>query len=115
LGRWECRVKRDSLADVAYTASNAYDNAEQNIVGERHRHRYEFNDAYAKKFEENGMTIAGRSVIENLAEIIELPRSIHPFFLGTQYHPEYRSRPLKPHPIFLAYLGACMKQAGLVE
>jgi CTP synthase len=104
LGRWDCRVKRDSIADMAYTKYNGYDDPKNKMVGERHRHRYEFNNAYAKQFEEAGLVIAGRSVVENLAEIIELPTSAHPFFVGTQYHPEYRSRPLKPHPIFLSYI-----------
>ncbi|MEK9143766.1 MAG: CTP synthase [Patescibacteria group bacterium] len=110
LGRWECRVKRGSIADGAYTASNAYDKPEEYIVGERHRHRYEFNDAYTKQLEEAGLVIAGRSVVENLVEIIELPKSVHPFFLGTQYHPEYRSRPLAPHPLFLEFLSALKTQ-----
>lgn len=109
LGRWECRVKRGSISDDAYTASNAYDDPDQSIVGERHRHRYEFNDAYAKQLEDKGLVIAGRSTEENLAEIIELPESAHPFFVGTQYHPEYRSRPLSPHPLFLSFINACRK------
>lgn len=104
LGRWECRVKPGTIADRAYMQYNGYDDPNKKIVGERHRHRYEFNDAYAKQFEAAGLVIGGRSVVENLAEIIELPTSVHPFFVGTQYHPEYRSRPLKPHPIFLAYI-----------
>ncbi len=104
LGRWECRVKADSIADAAYMKYHGYDDEVHKIVGERHRHRYEFNDEYAKKVEDAGLAIAGRSVVENLAEIIELPKSVHPFFVGTQYHPEYRSRPLKPHPLFLAYI-----------
>lgn len=107
LGRWECRVKRGSLADDAYTASNAYEKADEYIVGERHRHRYEVNDAYIKQLERGGLVISGRSVVENLVEIIELPTSVHPFFVGTQYHPEYRSRPLEPHPIFLSFINAC--------
>lgn len=104
LGRWECRVKRGTIADRAYIEHNGYDDPKNKIVGERHRHRYEFNDVYAKQFENAGLIIAGRSVVENLAEIVELTKSVHPFFLGTQYHPEYRSRPLNPHPIFLAYI-----------
>ncbi len=114
LGRWECRVKRGSIADQAYSASNAYDNPDEYIVGERHRHRYEVNDAYVKQFEDAGMVIAGRSVVENLVEIIELPKRVHPFFLGTQYHPEYRSRPLAPHPLFLSFIEACAEKAKLV-
>jgi len=110
LGRWECRVGAETIADWSYTKYNAYDNTDKKIVGERHRHRYEFNDAYAKQFEDAGMVIAGRSVVENLVEIIELPKQTHPFFLGTQYHPEYRSRPLAPHPLFLEFLSAIKPQ-----
>ncbi|MEK7588081.1 MAG: CTP synthase [Patescibacteria group bacterium] len=106
LGRWECQVKEGTLADEWYKKWNGYDDPKKKIIGERHRHRYEFNDAYAKQFEEAGLVISGRSVVEHLAEIIELPKSVHPFFLGTQYHPEYRSRPLAPHPLFLAFITA---------
>lgn len=107
LGRWECRVKRGTIADSAYEASRAYDKPDQRIVGERHRHRYEFNNEYAEQFEKAGFVLAGRSVVENLVEIVELPKDAHPFFLGTQYHPEYRSRPLTPHPIFIEFIRAC--------
>lgn len=107
LGRWECHVKEGTIADLSYRKAKAYDKPESRIVGERHRHRYEFNDAYGKKLEEAGLVLAGRSVVENLVEIIELPVNAHPFFLGTQYHPEYRSRPLSPHPIFSEFLQAC--------
>ncbi len=106
LGRWECKVKPNSIADASYIKHKGYDDPKNKIVGERHRHRYEFNDAYAKQFESAGLIIAGRSVVENLAEIIELPRSVHPFFIGTQYHPEYRSRPLKPHALFVEFVAA---------
>lgn len=109
LGRWECRVKEGTRADAAYTKYQAYDDAKKRIIGERHRHRYEFNNAYTKQFEDAGMILSGRSVVENLVEIVELPTHVHPFFLGTQYHPEYRSRPLRPHPIFLEYIAACAK------
>ncbi len=110
LGRWECKVKEGSLSDEAYTKYKAYENLEKRIVGERHRHRYEFNDAYTEQFEKGGMVLAGRSVVENLVEIVELPRDVHPFFVGTQYHPEYRSTPLKPHPIFLEFISAAAKK-----
>jgi CTP synthase len=106
LGRWDCKVKAGTIADGAYMKYHAYDDSVKKIVHERHRHRYEFNDKYAKQMEDAGLIIGGRSVVENLAEIIELPKSVHPFFVGTQYHPEYRSRPLKPHPIFLEYINA---------
>jgi len=106
LGRWECKVKAGTISDESYLKYHAYDSEENKVVGERHRHRYEFNDAYAKQIEDAGMVIAGRSVVENLAEIIELPRDVHPFFVGTQYHPEYRSTPLTPHPLFLEYIAS---------
>jgi CTP synthase len=106
LGRWECNVNEGTIADLSYTKYDAYDDPKKRVVGERHRHRYEFNDAYAEAFEKAGLILGGRSVIENLVEIIELSKSVHPFFVGTQYHPEYRSRPLAPHPLFLEYIDA---------
>jgi len=106
LGRWECKVSQGTIADMCYSKYKAYDNAEARTVWERHRHRYEFNDAFSSNFEKGGMILAGRSVVEHLVEIVELPKSIHPFFIGTQYHPEYRSRPLAPHPIFLEFMAA---------
>ncbi len=115
LGLWECRVKPGALTDQAYSRYNAYSDKDKKIIGERHRHRYEFNDDFAKQLEQKGLVIAGRSVVENLAEIMELPTSVHPFFVGTQYHPEYRSRPLKPHPIFLEYVSACLTHTELVK
>jgi len=108
LGRWECQVKEGTIADESYTKHHGYDNEDKNIVGERHRHRYEFNDTYAKQIEEAGMVIAGRSSVENLVEIVELPKSEHPFFVGTQFHPEYRSTPITPHPLFIDFIRACM-------
>ncbi|MBI5614507.1 CTP synthase [Candidatus Gottesmanbacteria bacterium] len=107
LGRWECRVKPGTISDESYIQYSGYSNGDKKIVGERHRHRYEFNDAYTEQIEKAGMVIAGRSIVENLVEIIEFPRKVHPFFVGTQYHPEYRSRPLEPHPLFLSFLRAC--------
>jgi len=98
LGTWDAKVKKDTKAFKIYGMEN---------TSERHRHRYEFNDTFVKDFEKNGMIISARSVVENLAEIIELPSSTHPFYFGTQGHPEYKSRPLRPHPIFVAFLKAC--------
>lgn len=107
LGNWVCNVEESTLADCAYSIHKGYDNEQERAVTERHRHRYEFNEAYTQQFQDAGLVIAGRSAVENLVEIIELPKSVHPFFLGTQYHPEYRSRPLAPHPIFLEFIRAC--------
>lgn len=98
LGTWDAKVKKDTKAFQIYGTED---------TSERHRHRYEFNDEFKQDFEKNGLTISARSVVENLAEIIELPESDHPFYFGTQGHPEYKSRPLKPHPIFVAFLKAC--------
>ncbi|MDP2638452.1 MAG: CTP synthase, partial [Candidatus Levybacteria bacterium] len=66
---------------------------------------------YAKDFEKAGLIISARSVVEGLCEIIELPKDKHPFYLGTQGHPEYKSRPLNPHPIFMGFIEACKKQS----
>lgn len=100
LGAWEAIIKK---------GTKAYEIYGKDLTSERHRHRYEFNNQYTKDFEEKGLIISARSVEENLVEIIELPRKLHPFYLGTQGHPEYKSRPLKPHPIFLAFIEACAK------
>ena len=106
LGSWECKVKPDTISASAYTRDQVY--IRDHIVAERHRHRYEFNDDFSAEIESKGMIISGRSVVENLVEIIELPKSVHPFFVGTQFHPEYKSRPLSPHPLFVSFLNACL-------
>ena len=74
------------------------------VIFERHRHRYEFNNKYKEKFESKGFVISGTSPDGKLVEAIELKD--HPFFIGTQYHPEYLSRPLSPHPVFLGFIHA---------
>jgi len=111
LGGWEAKVKEGTKAYELYNKFNDFINKGKCLTSERHRHRYEFNDKYAKDFEKAGLIISARSVIENLAEIIELPKEVHPFYLGTQGHPEYKSRPLNPHPIFLGFIEACVKQS----
>jgi CTP synthase len=78
------------------------------MVLERHRHRYEVNNEFRKDLEKAGMKICGTSPDFKLVEAIELKN--HPFFLGTQFHPEYKSRPLNPHPIFAAFIAAMMKK-----
>lgn len=110
LGGWEAIVKKDTIAYNAYKAYGTGDNAmnlKTGLTSERHRHRYEFNDDFAEGLETKGLVIAARSVVEGLVEIIELPKDVHPFYVGTQGHPEYKSRPLNPHPLFVAYLKAC--------
>jgi CTP synthase len=79
-------------------------------VMERHRHRYEFNNKYKKKMEKAGLVISGTSPDGVIVESIELPKDVHPFFIGTQFHPEYKSRPLDPHPIFVEFLKVCKKK-----
>lgn len=106
LGAWEANVKKGTQAYASYEKYGGLLNQE-GLTSERHRHRYEFNDEFAKEFEEKGFIIAARSVVENLCEIIELPKEMHPFYLGTQGHPEYKSRPLSPHPLFISFLKAC--------
>jgi len=100
LGAWEADVKTGTYTFAIYRSRS---------ISERHRHRWEFNDRYAHDFEANGLVIAARSKVENLVEIVELSRSLHPFYLGIQGHPEYKSLPLKPHPIFLEFLKAAAK------
>ena len=109
LGAWDAVVKKDTLAYEIYKKNNGFTNESKGLTSERHRHRYEFNDEYAKEFEKKGLVISARSVAENLVEIIELPKEAHPFYLGTQGHPEYKSGPLSPHPIFMGFIEACSK------
>ncbi len=109
LGTWDAKIKPGTRAFEIYRLHHAFKNESKGIASERHRHRYEFNDKYSREFENAGMIISARSVEEDLAEIVELPEALHPFYFGTQGHPEYKSRPLSPHPIFLEFIKACMQ------
>jgi CTP synthase len=105
LGAYPCKLKRDTLAYVAYGTKS---------ISERHRHRYEFNNAYLSILKENGLSISGTSPNGDLVEIVELKK--HPWFLGCQFHPEFKSRPMKPHPLFRDYIAAALalrKRKGL--
>ncbi|MEZ6003261.1 MAG: CTP synthase [Planctomycetota bacterium] len=95
LGAYECHLKAGSLAHKLY--GNA-------VISERHRHRYEFNNTYRPAFEASPMVLSGLHPGRDLVEIVELPE--HPFFMGVQYHPEFKSRPLDPHPIFRGFVAA---------
>jgi CTP synthase len=108
LGAWRCRVKPGTLAWRAYAKYYGFLNLKTGLTEERHRHRYEVNEKYVKALQKAGLIISGRSTQENLVELIELPQKTHPFFLGTQGHPEYKSRPVRPHPFFLEFLQACL-------
>jgi CTP synthase len=80
-------------------------------VSERHRHRYEVNNAYRDKLERAGLRISGTSPDGRLVEFVELDPELHPFFVGTQAHPELKSRPTRPHPLFAAFVGAALTYA----
>jgi CTP synthase len=101
LGLYPCRIASGSLADRLY---------QEEVIYERHRHRYEFNNAYRTLFLETGYAISGTSPDGRLVEIIELPS--HPFFIATQFHPEFQSRPSKPHPLFQGFMQASISQAS---
>ncbi len=109
LGGWDAILKPKTYIYEIYNKYHGFKDKTKNLVSERHRHRYEFNDAYADQLTSKGLIIAGRSVEENLVEFIELPRQTHPFFVATQGHPEYKSRPLQPHPLFLEFILASHK------
>lgn len=100
LGAWPCKVKKGTMLNKIYGVS---------LVSERHRHRYEVNNKFVKRLERAGMVISGTSPDGKLVEAIELPRNTHPFFVGTQFHPEYKSRPLSSHPIFVEFVKSCLK------
>ena len=99
LGSYTCELKPDTIAFRAYGG--------QKLISERHRHRYEVNNEYREMLEEKGLVFSGVNPERNLVEIIELKD--HPFFLGTQFHPEFKSRPLAPHPLFLEFIKAAGK------
>jgi len=107
LGAYDCQLAPGTISFAAYE-KNASAKGKRIVVSERHRHRYEFNNAYRKRVEEKGLVIAGVNPQRNLVEIIELKD--HPFFLGTQFHPELKSRPLAPHPLFAAFVKAAVRR-----
>ena len=96
LGRWPCKISPNTLAAEVYDAE---------LVYERHRHRYEVNNRYREALQDAGMVFSGTSPDGRLVEIAEL--SDHPFFIGSQFHPEFKSRPVHPHPLFYGFVGAC--------
>ena len=98
LGAWPCKLEPGSFAAKAYGKTE---------ISERHRHRYEFNRDYEKTLTGAGLRITGRTPDENYVEIIEAPE--HPWFLGCQFHPEFKSKPLEPHPLFAAFIGAALE------
>jgi len=106
LGAWPCKLEKGTLAYKLYRDSSLFTH-HSSLIQERHRHRFEFNNTFLKKFT-NGLSVAGTSPDGKLVEIMELKD--HPFFIGTQFHPELKSRPLEPHPLFLGFISAASKQ-----
>ncbi|MGL5081413.1 MAG: CTP synthase [Microcoleaceae cyanobacterium] len=104
LGLYPCRLQRNTLTFKLY---------QQEVIYERHRHRYEFNNAYRNLFLETGYLISGTSPDSRLVEIIELPN--HPFFIATQFHPEFQSRPNSPHPLFKGFIEAISRKSFPLE
>lgn len=101
LGAYPCELKEGTIARAAYGAKQ---------ISERHRHRYEVNPEYIERIEKAGLVFSGKSPDRKLMEIAELPKNVHPFMLGTQFHPELRARPLEPHPLFDAFIAAAIKR-----
>jgi CTP synthase len=99
LGAQPCKLIPNSLAHQAYHLD---------AISERHRHRYEFNNVYRSQFEAHGMRFSGLSPDGSLVEILELPS--HPFFLAVQFHPEFKSKPTKAHPLFAKFVGAAIER-----
>ena len=95
LGLYDCEIKKHTKAHDAYQTHK---------IKERHRHRYEFNNQYLEQFEESDMVISGFNTKYQLVEMVELKN--HPWFVAVQFHPEFLSRPLRPHPLFRAYIKA---------
>ena len=99
LGAYPCRIKAGSLVSKVYKVE---------MISERHRHRYEFNNKYLQQFEDAGMIPVGMNPTEELVEIVEIKN--HPFFVGVQFHPEYKSTVSEPHPLFVGFIGAVLQQ-----
>jgi len=98
LGAWDCKLEKKSKAFEIYGTE---------LISERHRHRYEYNNDYLQKLEEAGLVSTGFNPKTGLVEIVEIPA--HPWFVGVQYHPEYKSTVLNPHPLFVAFVAACLE------
>lgn len=109
LGAYDCILKPGTLAHSIYKKHHGFKDEKQNLISERHRHRYEFNNDYREQLEKAGFVISGTSPDNFFVEMIELPTDKHPFFIATQAHPEYKSRPLQPHPIFIEFVKASEK------
>lgn len=101
LGLYPCKVYPSTLTQKAYG---------EELIYERHRHRYEFNNAFREEIIKNGLVIGGTLPNGRLVEIVELPQDVHPWFLGAQFHPEFKSRPTNPHPLFRDFIAAALRE-----
>lgn len=99
LGLYPAHLKADSIVARLYG---------NDVIEERHRHRYEVNNKYRDELEKAGLIFSGLSPDSHLVEFVELPESDHPFYVGTQAHPEFKSRPTRPHPLFAGLIGAAL-------
>ena len=99
LGSYPCRIRKGSLAYRVYKRTS---------ITERHRHRYEFNNKYKKTLEKNGMVFSGIYPKKDLVEMVEIKD--HPYFIAVQYHPEFKSKPDSPHPLFRDFVKAALKK-----
>jgi len=102
LGAYPCRIKKNTLAAKVYV---------KKTISERHRHRYEFNNKYRKLLEKKGMIFSGIYPAENLVEIVELKS--HPYFIGVQFHPEFKSKPDQAHPLFKNFVKAALEKVKI--
>jgi CTP synthase len=100
LGEYKCKIKPKTVSFLAYKKLE---------ISERHRHRYELNNEFREILEKKGMIMAGINPERDLVEIVELPKKIHPFFVATQFHPEFKSRPLNPHPLFREFIKTAIR------
>jgi CTP synthase len=106
LGAYDCVIKSGTLTEKIYDKYNSWEDKKKKTVSERHRHRFEFNNEYRDALSEKGLVISGTSPDDFFVEMIELSKSQHPFFYATQAHPEYKSSPIHPHPVFMEFIRA---------
>ena len=111
LGAYPCVLKEGTIAYASYVRSQKSKVNSSVSISERHRHRFEVNPEYIARLEKAGLVFSGKSPDGVLMEIAELPRSVHPFFLGTQFHPELKARPLHPHELFTGFLKAAIERS----
>jgi CTP synthase len=108
LGSYDCVLEEGTVAYTAYTKTKYWNIQKGNSISERHRHRYEVNSQFVEQLANSGLVFSGTSPNKKLMEIAELPKSQHPFFLGAQFHPEFKGRPISPHPLFTEFVKAAI-------